>query len=80
MKEDLKKLSIEELRKKEKQLKGLVGFFIGIGIVGFGAFLYLIFTTRKFNAGIVALLALVPVVSMQIKSIKTIRDEISSRK
>ncbi len=80
MKKDLKKLSIAELQKMEKQTKGFVGFFVGIGIVGLAAFLYLFLTTKKFNAGIVAILALIPVTQSQLKKIKVIQEEIGMRK
>jgi hypothetical protein len=80
MKEDLKRLSIEELQKKEKQLKGITAFFIGILIVGLAASLYLAITEKKFTGGLVAVLALAAILPMNIKNIKILRQEINSRK
>jgi hypothetical protein len=80
MKEDLKKLSTEELEKKEKQLKGITAFFIGILIVGLAASLYLAITEKKFTGGLVAVLALVAILPMNFKNIKILRDEINLRK
>jgi len=80
MKEDLKKLATEELEKKEKQLKGLTAFFIGILIVGLAASLYLAVTEKKFTGGLVAVLALAAILPMNFKNIKILRDEINLRK
>ncbi len=80
MKEDLKRLSIEELKKKEKQLKVITAFFIGILIVGLAASLYLTVTEKKFTGGLVAVLALAAILPMNFKNIKILRDEINSRR
>jgi hypothetical protein len=80
MKEDLKKLSTEELEKKEKQLKGITAFFIGTLIVGLAASLYLAITEKKFTGGLVAVLALAAILPMNFKNIKILRDEINLRK
>jgi hypothetical protein len=80
MKEDLKRLSSEELHKKEKQLKGITAFFIGILIVGLAASLYLAITEKKFTGGLVAVLALAAILPMNFKNIKILQEEIKSRK
>jgi hypothetical protein len=80
MKEDLKKLSLEELLKNEKQMKVFITSFVGIGIVGLGAFLYLFFTTGEFNGGVITLLTLAAIVPTQVKNINAIQQEIDLRK
>ena len=80
MKEDLKKLSTEELEEKEKHLKVITGFFVGLLIAGLAASLYLAITEKKFIGGLVAVLALAAVLPMNFKNIKILQEEIKSRK
>jgi len=77
--DDIKKLPIGELQKKEKQLKGITGLYIGIMIVGLAAFLYLGITEKRFPGGLVVVLAMTAILPVNFKNIKLLREEINSR-
>jgi hypothetical protein len=77
--EELQNISTEELIKKEKQLKGIVGFFIGILIVGIAAGIYLSIVKKKFATSLVAIFGLLVFIPMNIANIKAIRKEINMR-
>lgn len=76
---ELKDLPTEELLKKEKSLKTIVGMFIGILLILLVASIYLAITDGKFNASIVVALALITVLMANIGNLKNIRKEINSR-
>jgi Mg2+/citrate symporter len=80
MNDDYKKLSIDELQKKEKQLKGITGFLIGIMIVGLSASIYLGITEKRFPGGLVVVLGMAAMLPINFKNIKNLREEINSRK
>jgi hypothetical protein len=76
---ELKQLSTEELIKKEKQLKTIIGLFTGFLIVGMAAAIYLSITKKKMSAGVVACFGLLAVLMGSRSQLKKLRAEIKLR-
>lgn len=76
---NLADLSTEELRKKIKSLKIMMGILAGSGIVILVAGIFLYVTAGKFPLGLISLIALIPLVPTYMKSIKDMEAELQRR-
>ncbi|OBS12354.1 redox-active disulfide protein 2 [Elizabethkingia miricola] len=77
--ENLSELSTDDLRKKEKVTKLITSVFIGLLTLLFVLSIYI--TIKKgFTPLFVVALALFPIVTLNLKNLKNIRNEIDSRK
>ncbi|NAS13544.1 redox-active disulfide protein 2 [Poritiphilus flavus] len=81
-KEQLEKLTTEELNKRHKQLKTITSFLAGILIFLFGVTAYNTFSTGKFDPMLItpiALAAIIPINLKQLKEIKRILEQRENR-
>jgi mannose/fructose/N-acetylgalactosamine-specific phosphotransferase system component IID len=77
--ENLNEISTDDLKKKEKVTRLITSVFIGMLSLLFVLSIYI--TIKKgFTPLFVVALALFPVVTLNLKNLKNIRDEIESRK
>ncbi|GAB3501522.1 hypothetical protein [Emticicia fontis] len=79
---NLNQLSVEELKKKEKELKGVLGGLIGMAIVLAGAIVFLITRTGVSAIPIslsVVLLSLITLCLVNKKNLEGIKTELASR-
>ncbi len=80
MQEDLKNTSTEDLLKKEKSLKGILGVMTGFAIVICAAAIFLsVKGGKNVTTLVICGLAIMIPIPMQIKNIKAIREEINRR-
>jgi ABC-type nitrate/sulfonate/bicarbonate transport system permease component len=80
MKEDLSKMTTEELQKQIKTTKFITGLFIGILIVTVLAKLTSAILSKEFSIGdLVTPFALMPIAIVMFGRIKTLKEELARR-
>ena len=76
---ELSELSIDELEKKAKTSKVATGALAGILLVQLAAGIYLT-TKQGFNVFVILPLAFLPILLINVSSLKKIKEEIARRK